>query len=142
MAAAYQWIKSRTNTLQLRHPELRFRASAVTLDGWLTLNGVLADYESKRKAGEPAFSPDRDASPTPALFTPRQGHFLAFIHAYSKLHGQPPAEADMERYFKVTPPVIHDTILLLEKKKLIAPQPGVSRSIRVLVPPKHLPPLE
>ena len=56
MAAAYGWIKARTDTLALRHPELRFRASAVILDGWLTLDEVLADYEAKRKAGVPEFS--------------------------------------------------------------------------------------
>jgi hypothetical protein len=56
MAAAYRWIKARADTLALRHPELRFRASAVTLDGWLTLDEVLADYEAKRKAGVPEFS--------------------------------------------------------------------------------------
>ena len=77
-----------------------------------------------------------------ADYTPRQGQFLAFIHSYIKLHGQPPAEADMERHFKVSPPAIHDMILLLEQKKLISREPGVPRSIRVLVPPAQLPPLE
>jgi hypothetical protein len=33
-------------------------------------------------------------------------------------------------------------IVLLEKKKLIVREPGVPRSIRVLVPPDQLPPLE
>jgi hypothetical protein len=56
MAAAYRWIKTRTETLAMRHPELRFRASIVTLDGWLTLDEVLADYEAKRKAGVPEFN--------------------------------------------------------------------------------------
>jgi len=144
-AAAYRWIKSRTDTLQLRHPELRFKASAVTLAGWLTLDAVLADYEVKRKAGDPEYTLGPAASSTAAfsaLYTPRQGQFLAFIHAYTKLHGQPPAEADMERHFKVTPPTIHDMILLLEQKKLISRVPGESRSIRVLVKPEQLPPLE
>lgn len=56
MAAAYRWIKARADTLALRHPELRFRASAVTLNGWVTLDEVLADYETKREAGVPEFS--------------------------------------------------------------------------------------
>jgi hypothetical protein len=56
MAAAYRWIKTRTETLALRHPELRFRASIVTLDGLLTLDEVLADCEAKRKAGVPEFN--------------------------------------------------------------------------------------
>jgi hypothetical protein len=145
LAAADRWLRSRTNTLALRHPQLRFRGSAVTLCGWLTLDWVLADYEAKRKAGEPEFAPNTATLPAlahPGLYTDRQGQFLAFIHAYTKLHGQPPAEADMERHFKVTPPTIHDMILLLEKKKLISRVPGVPRSIRVLLPPGQLPPLE
>ena len=55
MAAALPWIRTRTNTLSLRHPELRFRGNIVTLDGWLTLDLGLADYEAKRKAGVAEF---------------------------------------------------------------------------------------
>ena len=55
MAVAYRWIKSRTDNLQARHPEIRFRASAVKLTGWLTLDAVLADYEAKRKTGDPEY---------------------------------------------------------------------------------------
>lgn len=36
-------------------------------------------------------------------YTPRQGQFLAFIYYYTKLNGVPPAEADMQRYFRVSP---------------------------------------
>jgi len=36
-----------------------------------------------------------------------QGQYLAFIHAYTKIHGVAPAEADMQRYFRVTPPSVH-----------------------------------
>ncbi len=38
-------------------------------------------------------------------FTPKQGQYLAFIHAYTLVLGRPPAEADMQRHFRVTPPV-------------------------------------
>jgi repressor LexA len=38
--------------------------------------------------------------------TPRQGQYLAFIYYYTKLDGRPPAEADLARYFKVSPPAI------------------------------------
>jgi hypothetical protein len=37
-------------------------------------------------------------------FTPKQGQYLAFIDAYARVHRRPPAEADMQRYFRVTPP--------------------------------------
>ena len=43
-------------------------------------------------------------------FTPKQGQYLAFIDAYARLHRRPPAEADMQRYFGVTPPSVHQMI--------------------------------
>ena len=67
-------------------------------------------------------------------YTPRQGQFLAFIYYYTKIHGQPPAEADMERYFKISPPSVHQMILTLEKKGFIERVPGKARSIRLLLP--------
>ena len=36
-------------------------------------------------------------------YTATQGQYLAFIYYYTKIHGVPPAEADMQRYFKVSP---------------------------------------
>ena len=75
-------------------------------------------------------------------FTKRQGQYLAFIATYTKLNGRPPAEADMQRYFKVTPPVVHQMILALERRCLIARTPGQSRSIEVLVPREQLPALD
>ena len=46
-------------------------------------------------------------------YTRQQGQYLAFIHYYSKIHGRPPAEADMQQYFKVTPPSVHQMVLTL-----------------------------
>lgn len=43
----------------------------------------------------------------PGDYTPRQGQCLAFIYYYTKLHGQPPAESDMQRYVKVSDPAVH-----------------------------------
>ena len=74
-----------------------------------------------------------------AKWTPRQGQFLAFIHYYTKVNGRPPAEADMERYFRVSPPSIHQMILRLEELGLISRVPGAPRSIRLLVPQEDLP---
>ena len=36
-------------------------------------------------------------------FTRKQGQYLAFIYYYTKIHGQPPAEADLQGYFNVSP---------------------------------------
>ena len=75
-------------------------------------------------------------------FTPKQGQYLAFIDAYTRVHLRPPAEADIQRRFGVTPPSVHQTILTLERDGFIRRQPGVPRSIEVLVPPEQLPLLE
>ena len=75
-------------------------------------------------------------------FTALQGQYLAFIAAYTKFHRKPPAEADLQKYFGVTPPTVHNMILTLEKHRLIARVPGRARSIEVLVPRDGLPELE
>jgi hypothetical protein len=42
--------------------------------------------------------------PTAPSFTPKQGQYLAFIYAYTRVLGRPPAEADLQRHFGVSPP--------------------------------------
>ena len=74
-------------------------------------------------------------------FTPRQGQYLAFIHAYTMVNGRPPAEADMMRFFRVTPPSVHQMVLSLERAGLISRQAGVPRSIVVLLERSALPEL-
>ena len=75
-------------------------------------------------------------------FTPKQGQYLAFIDAYTRVNLKPPAEADIQRRFAVTPPSVHQMILTLEREGLIRRHPGAPRSIEVLVPPEQLPVLE
>jgi DNA-binding MarR family transcriptional regulator len=75
-------------------------------------------------------------------FTATQGQYLAFIDAYTRVNLRPPAEADIQRRFGVTPPTVHQMILTLERAGLIRRQPGTPRSIEVLVPPQNLPVLE
>ena len=77
-----------------------------------------------------------------ATFTALQGQYLAFIVAYTKVNGRAPAEADFERYFRVTPPSVHDMILTLERRGSISRIPGKPRSIEVLVPREQVPPLD
>ena len=74
-------------------------------------------------------------------FTPKQGQYLAFIRAYTLVLGRPPAEADLQRFFQVTPPSVHQMVLTLERNGLIRRQPGAARSIMLLVDPEALPPL-
>ena len=75
-------------------------------------------------------------------FTRLQGQYLAFIATYTKLNRVAPAEADMQRYFRVTPPSVHQMVLTLERGGLVARTPGQARSIQVLVPQDQLPGLE
>jgi len=71
--------------------------------------------------------------------TPTQGQYLAFIYAYTRVLRRPPAEADIQKYFEVTPPTVHQMLITLERKGLIRRTPGVARSIEVLVAPESLP---
>jgi Mn-dependent DtxR family transcriptional regulator len=72
----------------------------------------------------------------------KQGQYLAFIHYYTKLNRRPPAEADMQWYFRVTPPSVHQMVLTLAAKGFIKRTPGQARSIQLLIGPEDLPPLD
>jgi Mn-dependent DtxR family transcriptional regulator len=61
--------------------------------------------------------------------TDQQGQYLAFIYYYSKIHGRPPSEADMQQYSRVSPPSVHQMILTLETRGLIERTHGQARSI-------------
>ena len=69
---------------------------------------------------------------TKARYTPKQGQYLSFIHYYTKIHGLPPSEADMQRYFRVSPPAVHQMILTLEARGLIERVPRTPRSVRLV----------
>jgi DNA-binding MarR family transcriptional regulator len=75
-------------------------------------------------------------------FSQKQGQYLAFIYVYAHMFHQPPAEADMQRHFRVSPPSVHQMVLGLERDGLISRLPGVARSINILVPPHDLPILQ
>lgn len=75
-------------------------------------------------------------------YTSKEGQYLAFIYYYTKLNRQAPAERDMQHYFQVTPPAVHDMVLKLEKHGFISREPGVPRSIRLLLTQDELPRLE
>src|SRR5215208_6551886 len=75
-------------------------------------------------------------------FTEKQGQYLAFIYTYAHMFGRAPAEADMQRHFRVSPPSVHQMIVTLERNGLIRRQPGVPRSIELLIPPQRLPILQ
>jgi DNA-binding MarR family transcriptional regulator len=76
---------------------------------------------------------------SPSEFTPKQGQYLAFIDAYTLVNGRPPAQADIQSFFRVTPPTVYQMLLTLEKAGLISRKPGVPRSVTVLANREHLP---
>jgi Mn-dependent DtxR family transcriptional regulator len=75
-------------------------------------------------------------------FTETQGQYLAFIYMYSLVNGRPPAEADMQRFFGVTPPSVHSMVRELERRGLIRRVPRQARSIEVTLPAEELPTLQ
>jgi repressor LexA len=77
-----------------------------------------------------------------AQFTPKQGQYLAFIHYYTLINRQAPAESDMQKFFRVSPPSVHQMIVTLEREGLISRTPGQGRSIALKLPRAQLPDLE
>ncbi len=76
-----------------------------------------------------------------AVFTDRQEQYLAYIYADTKLNRRAPAQADIQRYFGVSPPTVHQMVLSLERNQLVRGVPGQARSLEVPVDPELLPPL-
>ncbi len=72
-------------------------------------------------------------------FTEKRGEYLAFIYTYSYMFRCSPAEADMQQHFRASPPSVHQMVVTLERAGLIRRQPGVARSIELLVPPDEIP---
>ena len=77
-----------------------------------------------------------------AKITERQGQYLSFIFQYMKVNGRSPAESDIQRYFGVSPPTVHQMVVKLESLGLITRKPGVARSIEVLASPDDIPALK
>jgi len=75
-------------------------------------------------------------------YTDKQGQYLAFIYYYSKVHRCSPSEKDMQVYFDVTPPSVHQMVLKLAEKGLISRTPRQPRSIKLLVNRNEIPDLE
>jgi DNA-binding MarR family transcriptional regulator len=72
-------------------------------------------------------------------FTEKQGQYLAFIYTYALVNLRPPAEADMQAFFGVTPPSVHRMVVELEKLGLIRRTPRQARSIELCLPADEIP---
>jgi hypothetical protein len=74
-----------------------------------------------------------------ADFTPTQGRYLSYIHAYIAGFGLPPAESEIAKSIGVSPPSVNQMMKMLERKGLIEREPGVPRSIQLLVDETAIP---
>ena len=109
------------------------------------LNGVIRKWQGSKwdQSGQAVEGKaDHEKPNSPARYTPKEGQYLAFIYYYTKLNRQAPAERDMQEYFYVSPPAVHDMVVKLERKGFISREPGVPRSIRLLLKREELPDLE
>lgn len=93
-----------------------------------------------------SMSPNRNFGNAPqglaqGSYTAKQGQYLVFIYYYTKIHGRAPSEADMQSYFRVSPPSVHQMVLSLEKLGFIERTPGQGRSLKLLLPREQLPDL-
>ncbi len=83
--------------------------------------------------------PCRSPTADKAQFSELQGQYLAFIYAYTKVNRRPPAQADLQRHFQVTPPTVHQMLLTLERLGYLRRTPGHARALEVLVALDQLP---
>ncbi len=72
-------------------------------------------------------------------FTPTQGKYLSFIQAYIDGFGYPPAESEIAKAMKVSPPSVNQMMKTLEKKGCIRRKPQTARSIEILLSPILIP---
>jgi repressor LexA len=82
-----------------------------------------------------------DKCPAHAPYTEKQGQYLAFIYYYTKIHGRSPSQADLQGYFRVSPPAVHQMVLSLEKRGFVERTPGQGRSLKLRLSREQLPDL-
>jgi hypothetical protein len=71
--------------------------------------------------------------------TPTQQAYIDFIRKYVDLHRRSPAEAEMQAFFGVTPPTVHQMVVTLTEKGFISREPGKPRSICLVAQPHATP---
>lgn len=72
-------------------------------------------------------------------FTSKQGQYLAYIYYYTKINKMPPAQRDIQDFFGVTPPTVHQMIMQLDKNNLIKRKPNTARSLAINIPETMIP---
>ena len=107
-------------------------------------NVILKPVRTMSRAGKGGWRfsfTDNRAAVTKKPYTAKQWQYLAFIFYYTKIHGFAPAESNMQNYFNVSPPSVHQMVLSLESKGLIERTPGLGKSIRLRIAREDLPDL-
>ena len=99
------------------------------------------EADGARTCGTPQDIASAGRCPTQARYTVKQGQYLAFIYYYSKIHGRSPSEVDMQSFFRVSPPAVHQMVLSLERLGFIERIPGRARSLKLLLNREQLPDL-
>ncbi len=76
--------------------------------------------------------------------TPKQGQFLAYIHAFMRTNvaGTAPTHAELQRFFNLTAPSVNSMLARLEQRGFIQRTPGQARGIALTIDPALLPDLE
>jgi hypothetical protein len=139
-ASAASEICARLSLRDACRPPLRRPRVHPVRFGWVRLDNVCSSVPPSLEGGRTTESDGRSESFRKNLH-PKQGRYLAYIHLYTRLHRRPPAEADVQQYFRVTPPSVHQIVLTLERAGFIRRQPGAAGSIEVPVDSKHWPEL-
>jgi hypothetical protein len=86
---------------------------------------------------------NRAAGDSHPRFTPKgRDNFSRSSTPYTLVNERPPAQADIQRFFRLTPPSVYQMLLTLERDGLISRRAGVPRSITVRVDRALLPALE
>jgi hypothetical protein len=70
--------------------------------------------------------------------TRRQRDYLEFIARYILRYGVSPAESDIARHFLVSAPSVNQMVQMLERRGFITRQPGIPRSITIVVDRRDL----
>ena len=127
--------------------EVKARSLGLAKKQWLTSGDGFAKHLVMFEAGKwlTILCPNKtmkSPSKPRERFSGLQGRYLAFIHNYTQVHGVAPSEFDLQTFFKVSPPTIHQMVVTLERKGFIERTPGQARSLKVLVPADELPPLK
>lgn len=85
-----------------------------------------------------------NASPKPDGPTRQQGQFLAYIREYMmrNRHGAAPTHAELQRFFKLTPPTVNSMLKRLDERGFIRRIPGKARAIELTIAPELIPRLD